>query len=362
MIENSDEHKSKSLIYYQEMFLIGVLPVLHLIGIMSNIICGKIFSSLDNFKTSTFKLLTANSIVSAIFLLAILFTPFTQCINLCEPWLSVYFTMTIRKYIAMYVCRLLDTTSTLINITIVIDQYLCIRNIRLKKRNRVIIGTVLLYVIVSATLFSPNLFFHNIKLIIDKNDTRKVTYIFEETSFSRNNLTKTAIISIQHIISIVCIIVVIIVNILLLNKLYERLRGMNRDLTKFVMVKSAPSSAKFSMKARGSSTKNKSCSNGTTVQPEIVMRYSKKKTVSTIEKQTTIMVVMISVIYLINQISTQCFNTAFIFIDTKSKIVLINFSMIAYNFCAYIFHGTNIFIYYYFNGKFALELKKLFYK
>ena len=371
MIVNNDEKNNESVIYYQEIFLIFILPFLHLIGIVSNLICVKVFSSLDNFKTSTFKLLTANSIISALFLLALMFTPFTQCFDLCKPWLNVYFIMIIRKYIAMYVCRLLDTTSALINVTIVMDRYLCIKNIRLKKRNRVIVGTVFLYAIFSATLFTPNIFFHNIQLIIDENDTR--SYHFEETNFSKNFSAKTIIIGIQYTISMLSIIVVIIGSILLIRKLYEQLRGMNRNLTKFIMVKASqspkviifrPNSKKKATigSKKSSPTENVSRLIDIIARPEVVLRCVKKKTVRIIEKQTTILVVIISVIYIINQISTQCFNTAFIFVDTKTEIVLFNFSMIAYNFFAYFFHGTNIFIYYYFNGKFALELKKLFCK
>ena len=353
----------KKIVYYQEIFIISILPVLHVTGVISNIICAKVFSSLDNFKTSTFKLLTANSIISAMYLFLFTFAPFTQCFDLCESWLNFYFLSLYKKYISIFLCRLLDMTSNFINITIVIDRYLCMKNIRLQKQNHVIVSIVIVYSIISAVIFIPNIFFHNIQIDLfnETNQTVKFVYELVESNFSRNTVAKVAILGTQFTISILSMIVVIITNILLIMKLYDQLRGMNREMTKFVMIKAPRNRGHRLSKLTKSSRLAKVTSAGNIQEtiPEVKLRCVKKKTVSIIEKKTTILVVTISVIFIINQISQQCFNTLFLLIDTKSKhIISYNFYIITYNVCAYFFHGTNIFIYYLFNNHFSSVCKQ----
>jgi hypothetical protein len=370
MSENKEDTNDIRIVYYQEVFIISILPIVHVTGVIANIMCAKIFASLDNFKTSTYKLLTANSIISAIYLFLFTFAPLTQCFDLCEPWLSFFFITLYKKYISIFLCRSLDMTSNFINITIVVDRYLCMRNIRLRKQNHVIASTVVVYLIISSIIFIPNIFFHDIqKEFINKtNQTVKIVYELVESNFSRNTIAKSIILGTQFTISILSIIAVIVGNILLIVKLYDQLRGMNREMTKFVMVKV---STGFRSSKSTKNTKNTKVSSKENIRrciddriiPEVKLRCVKKHTVSIIEKQTTILVVTISVIFIINQISQQCFNTLFLLIDTKSKhIVSYNFYIIAYNIFAYIFHSSNIFIYYLFNNHFSSGCKKLFNK
>jgi hypothetical protein len=73
------------------------------------------------------------------------------------------------------------------------------------------------------------------------------------------------------------------------------------------------------------------------------------------EKNITMLVLFMSILLVIHQITVQVINTAMIRMDVTSPYY--NFIFIFYNFSAYLFHGANIFIYYFFNNDFSYKLK-----
>ena len=156
------------LIKLQELFLITVLPILHITGFICNIFCIKIFSTQNKFKNNIYRYLIANSIIDAFFLLFFSIVPFTQCFMICENWLNVYLLKSYKKYAAAYFCRVLDMISSLINISIVIERYLCLKGIKINHEKLIFVCTFVSYTLFSMLLFIPNIFFIQIKV---KNDT-----------------------------------------------------------------------------------------------------------------------------------------------------------------------------------------------
>jgi hypothetical protein len=339
------------IIYYQEIFLITTLPILHLTGVFTNMICAKTFSSSNKvFKSNTYRFLTANAIVSALFLLFFSFVPFTQCFNVCESWLDGYILKLYKKYGSIFLCRSLDMVSTFINVSIVIDRYICLSNIRVYKRKSSLSVCLIFFVVISTILFLPNSFFVDITKKQHNLDPVKIVYVFQESSFAKKNTIRALIVATQYTISVASILIVIIGNILLVKKLRSQLSGVSRNMVKYSVVEMRRKSTYF----------NNNNNNEDIVSPVATLKSIKRKTRVMIEKQTTMLVFVVSVIFVINQITIQCINTAFIFIETHS--IRYNYIVILYNICAFVFHGTNIFTYYYFNDFFAARLKKLFFK
>ena len=150
---------SNRTIYYQEIFIWTTLPVLHLTGVVSNIICAKIFSSINNtFRTNTFRLLTTNSIISALFHLFCSFLQFTEWMD--ESFLKFY-----SQYGAIFLCRSLEMISTFINVSIVFDRYLCVSKIRIKRRKYKLTLCIFIYSAISLVLSLPNTIFTSITII-----------------------------------------------------------------------------------------------------------------------------------------------------------------------------------------------------
>ena len=295
-----------------------IFPILHLAGFFANIICAKIFSTSSKiYKTNTFKLLTLNSIVSCLFLLLYSVTPLTQCVVLCKSWHNGYFIKFYKKYADAYLCKLLDMMCTFLNVAIVVDRYLCLKNIKLKWQKFTMPLLIAIFGTVSVILFLPNLFY--CKVIKTESGNSTFIYEIQQRNFTENSrIIKKTSIATQSTISILSILIVAIVNILLIKKLYDQLTGINRKIIKFKMVKKGD-------------TQN--------------LQFSsiKCKKVNSIEKQTTILVAIISFIFLINQIVLQIINFAPIFVQVNS--IKYNFIFIAYNMCAFLYHGTNIFFF-----------------
>lgn len=118
-----EKNTTNTLLMSQEIFIITFIPVLNVIGIICNIICVRIFSR-NKFNNNVYRYLTANSIVDAIFLAFFTLLPLTQCLNVCRPWLNQNFIKLLKKYVATYLCRVLDTMSSLINVSIVVERLL----------------------------------------------------------------------------------------------------------------------------------------------------------------------------------------------------------------------------------------------
>jgi hypothetical protein len=326
---------SSKTIYYQEMFIMTSLPVLHLTGVVSNIICAKIFSAINNtLKTNTFRLLTTNSIISALFHLFCSFIPFTEWMD--ESFLKFY-----TQYGAIFLCRSLEMISTFINVSIVFDRYLCVSKMKIKRRKYKLSLCIFIYSAISSVLSLPNTFFTSITKI---NLSNQIKYFIFKNLINFLNNTKSFIISIQYAISILSILIVIFGNFLIIHKLHVQLNEVSSNLVKYSSI-----SKRLNEKNQSNIEYNQGA-----------LKSVKRNTRAVIEKQTTMLVFVSSFIFVVNQISIQVLYTACLFIKTNT--VSFNYIFIFYNFFSYIFHGTNLFIYYCLNPEFALRLKQLFSK
>jgi hypothetical protein len=347
------------LIEIQEIFLITILPLMHLIGFICNIICVKIFSSQKKFKNNIYRYLTVNSIIDAIFLLLLMFVPFTQCFSICKPWLNVYFLNFYKKYASAYFCRVLDMISSLINVTIVIDRYLCLAEVRLKRKNLTFLSLLIVFTLFSTLLFMPNMLFLDISKSKKLNETidffidniildSSIGYTLERTKYSKSNLIRRAIMITQYLISLFCLVAVAGGSAMLIYELRKRLKS-SRKIEKFSIILS---------KRRNSSLFNNNERMSMCVQNGFIL--VKRKTGQSATRNITIMVVLMSIFLLVHQIAIQIISTAFILMDRSS--VKYNFIVIFYNICAYLFHGANIFIYYFYSKDFSFKLRFLFLK
>jgi hypothetical protein len=178
----------------------------------------------------------------------------------------------------------------------------------------------------------------------------KVNKILPEDKFSKNTLFKAIIIGIQYAISLFIILAVTNINILLIEKFHSHLEGMSQNLVKYSLVKT------ISKQKTNDSKSSFDLTN--IIKKKISFKCIKRETRATIEKQTTILVLVLSIFFVMNQISNQSLFTSRLFIQTHS--IAHNYIFIVYNICAYIFHASNILIYYFFNDNFALKLRELF--
>ncbi len=331
------------------------MPIIHIFGIICNIICTKIFSS-NKFYNNIYRYLTANSIIDALFLLFFTLAPFTQCLTICEPWLNDYFINFYKKYGAAYTCRVLDTISSLINVSIVIDRLLCVNKIRLKNPKIIFIFSLIFFTIYSILLFVPNIILLEIKPKIMQNQNgssiRNDTYMIVKTHYSKYNFICTVLVFAQYITSLLALLTVIICNIILIYQLNTSLKKSN-NITKYSISKVKNRKKSYSATSNDEDSVDKRLLRNKT---SIIKVY--RKTSSLTEKKTTVLVIFLSVFFIINQIGIQTLQTAFFRMNHHS--VSYNFIAIIHNICSDCFHGTNVFLYYKYSKEFSSKINKLF--
>lgn len=374
-----------TIIQFQEAFLITFLPFIHLIGFICNVICARVFAS-NKFKHNIYRYLTANSIFDALFLATLIMAPVTQCHTLCKGWLNDYFLKLYKKYGALYVCRALDLVSSLINVAIVIDRYLTISKKKFKHEKFIFVIVMFGFNVFSFILFIPNSMYHDIikvnQTIIDafNNTCYEESFITKESELSKNVKLKYFFFTLQYSVSLIGLLIVATFNVLLLYRLKKQINRNNQiikysicanqefkselDLLKVFKNKASRSSISRSSQMHLSNSekpKNDTITSDECIRtPMIVSRVAKiqKKSNSNIEKQATMLVFWISVLFIINQIAIQVINTAIV--GMKFVSIEYNSIVILYHICAFCFHGANIVIYYFYNQEFAIKLRKIF--
>ena len=340
------------IIEIQEVFLISVIPILHLIGFICNIICVKIFYSEKKFKNNIYRYLIAKSIISALVTSILSFAPFTQCFSICERWLNAYFIKFYKKYAAAYLVRSLDMISTLLSVSIVIDRYLCFIGIKFKREKLIFTYLLIAYTCFSFLLFMPNTLFSD---IIKQNKTTNYTlddyttsridiksnkieinevFVYVPTRYLQNNLFRTGVFITQYSISILFFLIVAFFNSILVYGIHKKLKNSNKIV-------------KFTYTARSKSKKRNN----------LGYTESKKVKSQSAEKNVTKLVCLKSSLFLIHQIAIQIINTALTTMDISSASY--NFIVIFYHLFAWMFYGTNIFIFQACNKEFSSKLKKI---
>ena len=344
----------------QEIIFITILPAFNIFGIICNLICARIFKS-NKFYNNIYRYLTTNSIVDAIYLIFFALAPFTQCLALCESWLNPDFLKFYKKYVVIYICRVLDTISSLINVSMVIDRLLCINRIRFKNQKTIFVSVIVLFTVYSSLLYLPNLLIIDISFKAIGNMTlESVTGLANITKLYKiekknlfSNLVQYGQYG-QYFTVAVSMLIVIISNILLIYQLNTNFKRKN--ITKF--------STTTRLRKRCSSSNEDVPSN------ELKKKNYKEATIGYIqvrhksnsvhEKNTTILVILLSLFFILNQISTQLIQFAFFRLELS--VVLYNFIAIFHTVVSLTFHGANVFLYYKYNKEFSFKIRSIFLK
>ena len=321
------KNTTNKLLIIQEIFIISVLPVFHIIGIICNIICAKIFAT-SKFKNNVYRYLTANSIFDAIFLAFFTILPFTQCLSFCEPWLNKRFIKLSKKYIAIYLARVIDSISSLINVSIIVERLLLNNKISFRYPKFWYYCSLGIFMVYSGILYSPNL---NILNIDYENSTNKTQLSYKINK--RNKLSEVAI-YFQHIHTILMTLIAITSSSIVIWQLKHTLKTRNR-INKY-------SSMKFDKK-------NKAVIIGFVP----VLRKNSFKN----GKNASMLVILLAVLFILNQFSYIMVFISFMKIDSSSASY--NFIIIIHSLLSSVFHGSNIFIYYKYNKEFSMKLKQL---
>jgi hypothetical protein len=219
--------------------------------------------------------------------------------------------------------------SSLINVSIVVERLLLNNKIHFCHPKVWFYFSLGVFTFYSVILYAPNL---NILNINNENFTNETQLPFKINK--RNKLLQTSI-YFQYLNTALMSVIVIISTIILIHQLKKSFKNRNQIIKYSAMKlnrKIVPMKIDYVPVLRKNSFKN--------------------------GKNASILVILLSVFFILNQFSYIMVFIAFFRIDSSSASY--NFIIIIHQLLSIVFHGSNIFIYYKYNSEFSNEFKKIF--
>lgn len=397
-----------------------VIPIISTIGLVSNLVCILTLVSDTNVIKAhiSYKYLIVNSLIDAIYLMVVAFLPIARCNYLCN--LSKYYISKVYElYGFLFASNVLNTFSAYMSILISIDRYLFItKNIILQRK----LNTCLVLVIIACLSVLHHIpqivslkvdYIHQQILNNSSSNSTYQVYTLTNTIFGSTKFSKILIMIMQILINTIPLFVIFLINILLLIKLHRQLLlGKNlyntnelyklevrkiktdyyeprngivfKTCTNFPFVslsvvpvlKRASLLSKWQIKLlsiknlahlghdersiNDSSTQIKPNTDLTSphVHDSQNRKFQKSRKYAKIERNATLMVVLMSFIYILGRAANMTSVCTFLFDMSSTKTDL---KLLICNIIEFLTYSINLFVYCIFNKNFARTLLRHYY-
>jgi hypothetical protein len=354
-----------------EISALVLVPLITLISMLLNITTFYIFSH-QEFKNNIYKYILANSLVDSIILFFSIILPYTLS-NIVKQRINPFYLIIYQKYSGMYFQRVLCLISSMISIKIALDRCLFLTSYNYNQHPKQFKITICFFIIISFAYFIPHILATEIQLEI-MNDTIPVYYQMLNESVKERPL-KIMMLVIQYLPFILNIILMSTLNIMLVVKLKKQLLqkynliqlsllGIEQTLTSRVTTYVGPTIS-FSKSCKsdvdecflnlGKPTKKTNVKKG----QHRLSKYRKiYKDTKSLETRITVMVVLLSVIFVAHQISIGLATNLYTILPAQS-FAFQAIMLILHVFIVLLF-SSNIFVYYTFDRAFSTRFKCCF--
>ncbi len=327
-----------------------LIPIYFIIGSAFNCINTIVFSSINiQFQTSTFQYLKINSIIDSFNLLILCASSLELSVNNFD-YFYTYWYKCYQIYIVLYLSRVLNMMSSLINIQIAINRYILSKKHKFKRiledRTR-IKANMFAFFIFSAIYHIPNLLFN--KIVANNNVDVNSTQVKNESEYTiqlsetvKKRLSLEILLCVLPYLMTFSNFSLMITLSILTHKNHRRdynrlLSGSIYSWEKIVLYKK---SKDFYLGYKVNST-------------------GSYKKANRSEHKTSMMVLWITIIFIINELVAAVGCISRIFIKDISLKLVIN-SVSIFVTVSYITSCTlNTFLYHKFSKEFAIKLKKV---
>lgn len=339
-----------------DLFYLIIMPITSILAIIFNAICSIVFMSND-FKTNNiYKYLAANSMMDVFLLISLFGIPYVTCSDLLQDpysyWPKVY-----HLVMHFYVARTMHMMSSFLSITIVLNRYLCMIGIRSKMCNFKLLMAI--FTVISLVLFTPNLLAMGVNetnSTITSESKSQIIYTVGMSELAESYKTLEIIFFlIQWLPSTISLVIMIVFTSILLNELRKQLartkRLINQRQKETSSIKSRQKTLMKNVKYDEAAVSMLSSSRRdtkTSVEENFVASASSR------ELQITMLVILISTIFIIDQLLI-IIVYMLPFFTTSTQIMKTSFLIIYYS--ALIGYCSYIFVYYFFNRTFSFKIK-----
>jgi hypothetical protein len=214
-----------------------IFPSLYLFGSLVNIFNSIIFSSdVPEFKTKIFQLLKINSIIDSI-VLSILTISY---LGIKSYWYKLY-----QFYLILYVSRILNLYSSILNIQVIIYRYFFLKSnlfslnrVYLKKKvmiNKKFIVNQIAFILLISGFYSPYLFlFQVIETVNNSTDNsqkpNETTFGIQMSKIGKNHNYLVTVLSVaQTIIHILNLVLMLVFSVLLVSELRNKSENVGSE-------------------------------------------------------------------------------------------------------------------------------------
>lgn len=335
-----------------QAIMMYIIPILYLIGLIPHLINVIVFISLRNeLKKVIYKYLATNSFIDLLTTILTIGASLTTC---QKPFVNTYYFRYYHLYILIYLTPSLYMISSFINIKIAFDRYCFLSNNCVRLHNKSNFNKYLFaFILISFLLNAPNLISNEI-LKVDtvygsyknsfNNQSENQTHlndVYNNERFQyiialsglvkqKSELRLTFFI-LKYSITFAFIVAMVLINFLVYHKFKTAYKGITEL---------AEEQHETLMEG----------SNITVNRTKIYLNAKLK------EKQTTLMIFWLSVIFIASRISNTINNTLYFIYkrETTEYNFVVLFSLISF----LVFHFLNLIIYYKFNRNYQQQLKR----
>ena len=343
---------------YLDLIYVSIYPTLSFIAVILNLISAFIFSR-NEFKQQTiYSYLKMNSIFDALYLFSISLFPisilFQHHFSMLY-WLRVY-----ELYICIYGGRVFNMITTIISIAVSFDRFLYLKGHSQTKC--MFNGVILLAIVISMTYGIPTLLSKDIIMIKSNltyfgfNETISTAYSLSTSKFGKDRKTQKVIGLISYGIRISGICIMILLNSFFVYQIRSRLNATDANME--VLLDNRKSTRTVHINADSEDDYRLQSSYFRTNSNRRRLSSRRSTCLKRIQKSqinSTQMVVWLSLVFIVDQISILIAYTLYVRMNPKSEqFKTLTLLSHATQLCC---HCSNIFVYNVYCKRFSLKLK-----